>query len=111
MAENDRIDCGIHYVYLEVDEHQHGSYTCECEQTRMVNLVEVRGMSVTFIRYNSDTYEPIKGQRMMHQEQREKKLLEYALKHSPRESGAFSNILYVYYDECDTANPYWHELI
>lgn len=99
---------------MEVDEHQHQSYTCECEQTRMVNLVEVRGIPVTFIRYNPDVYEPIQGQRAVKLEQREKKLVEYvlyAMKHSPSESDMISNVLYLYYDECDTANPEWHQLI
>jgi hypothetical protein len=35
-----QLDCGTHYVYVEVDEHQHQSYACECEQVRMVNLVQ-----------------------------------------------------------------------
>ena len=58
---NDRpdfqIDCGDHFVYLEVDEHQHHTYACECEQVRMMNLIEVRGMPITFIRYNPDRYD------------------------------------------------------
>lgn len=83
-----QIDCETHFVYVEVDEHQHNSYVCECEQTRMINLVEARGMPVRFIRYNPDVYEPMKGQRKMKFEQREKKLIEYvkyAMSHPPQE--------------------------
>jgi hypothetical protein len=109
-----QIDCGSHFVYVEVDEHQHSSYACECEQTRMINLVEVRGMPVRFIRYNPDYYQPIKGQRALKQEQKEKKLVEYvvyAMKHTPQEDGIFANVLYLFYDEYDTSNQPWLKLI
>lgn len=109
-----QIECGSHFVYVEVDEHQHSSYACECEQTRMINLVEVRGMPVRFIRYNPDYYEPIKGQRALTQEQKEKKLVEYvvhAMKHTPQEDGIFANVLYLFYDEYDTSNQPWLKLI
>ena len=109
-----QIDCGSHFVYVEVDEHQHQSYACECEQTRMINLVEVRRIPVRFIRYNPDYYEPIKGQRTVKQEQREKKLIEYihyAIKHTPQEDNIFANVLYLFYDEYDTTNQQWLQLI
>ena len=109
-----QIDCGTHYVYIEVDEHQHDTYACECEQTRMVNLVEVRGMPVRWIRYNPDTYESQKGQRQVKIEQREKKLLEYvkwAMQHSPQEDGDISSVLYLFYDEYDTTKQPWMKLI
>ena len=109
-----QIDCGSHFVYVEVDEHQHQSYACECEQTRMINLVEVRRIPVRFIRYNPDYYKPIKGQRTLKQEQREKKLIEYihyAIKHTPQEDNVFANVLYLFYDEYDTTNQQWLKLI
>jgi hypothetical protein len=106
-----QIDCGTHYVYIEVDEHQHQSYACECEQGRMVNLVHVRGMPVRWIRYNPDVYEPAEGRRKVKQEQREKKLVEYtkwAIKHAPV---AMSDVLYLFYDGYDTKSQEWHTLI
>ena len=106
-------DCGTHFVYVEVDEHQHQSYACECEQIRMINLVEQRGMPVRFIRYNPDVYEPVKGQRIVKLEQREKKLVEYikyAMKHPPQDDGAFSNVLYLFYNEYDTTQQIWEIL-
>ena len=109
-----QIDCGTHFVYVEVDEHQHDTYACECEQTRMVNLVEVRGMPVRWIRYNPDTYESQKGQRQVKIEQREKKLLEYvkwAMQHSPQKDGDISSVLYLFYDEYDTTKQPWMKLI
>jgi hypothetical protein len=59
---------------------------CGREQIRMINLAEVRGMPVTFIRYNPDGYEPVSGQKSIKIEQREKKLGEwiiYAMDHPP----------------------------
>ncbi len=109
-----QIDCGTHFLYVEVDEHQHRSYACECEQTRMVNLVHVRGMPVKWIRYNPDTYEPVRGQRVWTREQREKKLMEYihyAMKHTPQEDGCMSHVLYLFYDEYDTKKQEWLRLL
>ena len=109
-----QIDCGTHYVYVEVDENQHKSYACECEQTRMINLVHVRGMPVTFIRYNPDVYDPAKGQRYASLQQREKKLVEYikhAMKNSPSNKDIVADVLYLYYDGHDNSEPVWHTLI
>ena len=67
----------------------------------MINLVNVRGAPVRFIRYNPDVYEPAKGQRRMNRLQREKKLMEwsqYAMEHSP---SVISDVLYLFYDEHD----------
>ena len=106
-------DCGTHFVYLEVDENQHRTYARECEQVRMINLVEVRGMPVRFIRYNPDAYNPLNGQCIVKQEQREKKLVEYvkyAINHPPQYDGGFSNVLYLFYDEYNTTEQLWHVL-
>ena len=106
-----QFECGTHLVYVEVDENQHQSYACECEQGRMINLVEQRGMPVRWIRYNPDVYEPMKGQRTIKLEQREKKLIEYtkwAMKNPP---DTISSVLYLFYDEYDTKNQEWHKLI
>jgi hypothetical protein len=108
-----QIDCGTHYVYIEVDENQHDSYTCECEQIRMINLIEVRGLPVRWIRYNPDTYKPIIGQSSVNLKTREMKLLEYvtyASKHSPQEDSDFSNVLYLFYDDYDITCNTWHKL-
>jgi hypothetical protein len=109
-----QIDCGTHFLYIEVDEHQHQSYLCECEQIRMINLVESRGMPVSFIRYNPDSYKVIKGQSIITCEKREKYLIEYikyAMEHSPLEYNAFANVLYLYYDYHDITNIEWNTLI
>jgi hypothetical protein len=53
-------DAGTYKVILEVDEDQHKSRPCECEQTRMVNITQGLFMSCLWIRYNPDEY---KGQK------------------------------------------------
>lgn len=77
----------------------------------MVNLVYVRGMPVRWIRYNPDVYEPTEGQRIVKQEQREKKLVEYtkwSMKHVP---DTMSTVLYLFYDGYDTRAQEWHTLL
>jgi hypothetical protein len=109
-----QFDCGTHFVYIEVDENQHRSYPCECEQTRMINLVEARGIPVRFIRYNPDSYQPIKGQTMIKNNAREKKLIEYikyAISHSPQEDNDFANVLYLFYDNYNVITQTWDKLI
>ena len=108
-----QFECGTHLVYVEVDENQHQSYACECEQGRMINLVEQRRVPVRWIRYNPDVYEPMKGQRKIKIEQREKKLIEYirwSIKNS-LEYGIISNVLYLFYDEYNTTKQEWFKLI
>lgn len=51
------IDCGTHIIIVEVDENQHNTYACKCEQTRMINVFQdFGGMPVVFICYNPDNY-------------------------------------------------------
>lgn len=53
------IDCGTHFIVIEVDEFQHRGhgYDCVCEQTRMINIYASLGTEkVVFIRYNPDTF-------------------------------------------------------
>lgn len=109
-----QIDCGTHFIYIKVDENQHQSYAYDCEQIRMINLVEVRGTPVSFIRYNPDVYEPLSGQQYVKLEKREKILIEhvkYSMKHSPIETGNVANVLYLFYDNYNTTNQLWEKLI
>ena len=52
------IDCISYFIIVEVDENQHRTYECRCEQARMINIVQDvgGGLPVTFIRYNPDRY-------------------------------------------------------
>ena len=46
-----------HICILEVDENQHNTYQCECEQSRMINITQdFGGIPVVWIRFNPDRY-------------------------------------------------------
>lgn len=51
-------------VILEVDEDQHNSRSCDCEQTRMVNITQALGFERTiWIRYNPDAFKGVNSRR------------------------------------------------
>lgn len=50
------IDNGKFQIVVEVDEHQHNSYPCDCEIGRMLMIHQDIGMTTIFIRYNPDNY-------------------------------------------------------
>jgi len=107
-----QIDCGTHFLYIEVDENQHQSYVHDCEQIRMINLVEVRGIPVRFIRYNPDYYKPYPKQKYIQIEEREKKLIEYikyAIINPP--NNCIADVIYLFYDEYDISTMQWITLI
>jgi len=54
-------DAVIDYLYfiliIEIDEHQHSSYSYECEMTRMIQLQQdYGGIPIIFVRFNPDNY-------------------------------------------------------
>ena len=107
-------DCGTHLVIVEVDENQHSHIPRECEQARMVNLAGVRGMPVTFIRYNPDKYDPAAGQTVASEPQRHTHLLKWlawARATPPPERGDVVSVLYLYYDGHDTQAPALQSLV
>ena len=96
-------DTGTHFVVLEVDENQHMSYSCDCEQQRMVNLSQAMGMPTAFVRYNPDGYKAPNGSRAARVREREDALCKW-MSHmmkpeaSPANRGSFCDVLYLYYD-------------
>jgi hypothetical protein len=53
-------DFGSHVVIVEVDEHQHDSYDCECHHRRIMEISkDVAHRPVVFIRFNPDAYERV----------------------------------------------------
>ena len=51
------IDFGHHVVIIEIDENQHESYDCSCENKRIMQLFQDIGMRpITFVRFNPDKY-------------------------------------------------------
>ena len=49
-------------IIVEVDENQHRSYSCLCEQARMIMLFQTfGGTQVIFVRYNPDSFKNNEG--------------------------------------------------
>ena len=55
-----KIDCGTHFIIVEIDEDQHRQYQESCEVARMVNITQAEGLPCVFIRYNPDVFR-VKG--------------------------------------------------
>ncbi len=90
----------MHYVVLEVDEDQHKSYACDCEQTRMINITQSCGGLRTFwIRYNPDSFTLPNGTKStITDHTREQHLIEwikYAMKRPPK---ALAEVVHLFYD-------------
>ena len=96
-------DAGTHFVVLEVDENQHMSYNCDCEQHRMINLSQAMGMPTVFVRYNPYGYKAPNGSKAARAREREDALCEWLTRMRKPESrranrGSFCDGLYLYYD-------------
>ena len=51
------IDLGHRVIIIEIDENQHGTYDCSCENKRLMQLFQDAGMRrMTFVRFNPDQY-------------------------------------------------------
>eukprot|EP00960_Hanusia_phi_P053850 762478-Hanusia_phi.AAC.1 len=94
------IDYTTHVVILEVDEFQHRSYACECEQSRMITITNAfGGIPVIWIRYNPDDF--IRNHKIVKMSDAEKRkiLQEYILKHTVSPPTNFAEVIYLFYDE------------
>ena len=59
------MDLGYHVLMVEVDENQHNSYDCSCENKRLMELAQDLGhRSMVVIRFNPDAYETLQGERV-----------------------------------------------
>lgn len=99
------IDCGSHLVIVEVDENQHDTYACSCEITRMINLAQIGGMPMTFVRFNPDVY--VSKRKCVPLNAR-LELLAKSLKTVMAESpvahhAAVLDVLYLFYDDYDSS--------
>lgn len=97
------IDRGFMVIILEVDENQHKSYNCLCEQTRMINLHQhYGGVPVLFVRYNPDEYIDKNGIHIKDLKKRESKLIDFLKGLMNRKEWAeFLSIKYLFYDGHD----------
>lgn len=51
------LDMGTHVIIVEIDENQHTSYTCICENKRLMELSQdLQHRPIVFIRFNPDEY-------------------------------------------------------
>ena len=98
-------DRGTYIIILEVDENQHQSYTCECEQARMINLFQdFGGLPVVFVRFNPDGYTDNNCIRHQYTKSRETRLLSTLnslMLHQPKD---FLSVIYLYYNGDDGIN-------
>jgi hypothetical protein len=99
-------DCGTHHVILDVDEDQHKTRPCECEQTRMVNITQGLGMPCLWVRYNPDDY---KGQtaaiRDRHRLEYLVKFLQGRLNDAPQDNTQFLRVCHLFFDDFKITNP------
>jgi len=59
------LDFASMILILEVDENQHHSYSCECEEKRMTSLKQdFKDIPLVFIRYNPDDYKNEAGEKI-----------------------------------------------
>jgi len=97
-------DANTHKIVVEVDEQQHNSYNCECEQVRMAQVTQAIGMPTIFIRYNPDKYKvnnvTIKTSKINRQNTLLKTI--YELKFlQPKNTREFLRVCYLYFDDFD----------
>ena len=58
------LDLSSHAIIIEVDENQHTSYDCTCDNKRLMELsADLKHKPLTFIRFNPDSYLDISGSR------------------------------------------------
>lgn len=51
------IDISNHVIVIEIDENQHDTYDCSCENKRLMELfIDAGSRNMTFIRFNPDDY-------------------------------------------------------
>jgi hypothetical protein len=96
-------DFSTHICILDIDENQHKSYTCECEQARMINLTQdYGGIPVVWIRFNPDSYVDKLGKKFVSNYNNRipvlVKMLNSIKLHRPK---TLSSAVYLYYDDFD----------
>lgn len=100
-------DAEDYVVCVEVDEDQHRTYACACEQARIFEIAQAYGgRRVVFIRYNPDGFRDKNGKSArVAQGTRKKRLINLIRSirlHPPTK--AFITIFYLFYDGDDGIN-------
>jgi hypothetical protein len=84
-----------------VDEEQHFSRPCDCEQIRMVNITYALGKACVFIRYNPDKYKDVDTGKKIEGESFTKRMerLAYYVKYYQNYYPEYTTIaIYLYFD-------------
>ncbi len=90
-----------HNVILEVDEYQHRSYNCLCEQVRMINITQAFGGTPIFwIRYCPHEFIPANSfaKSTISKTKREAHLLEWLQLAFKRDMHHLAEVVYLFYD-------------
>ena len=98
-------DCESYKLILEVDEDQHKTRLCECEQTRMVNVTQGLGMPCLWIRYNPDEF---KGQKSSLREYQRLEFLVKTIKsqllNPPKTKKEYLRVIHLFFDNFKISN-------
>lgn len=88
-------------IIIEVDEDQHKSYPCECEQIRMINLSQgFGGMPVFWIRFNPDGFKTDQKSMKVSQLKKQQHLLDWLKFSFQKEMIHLAEVIYLFYDGC-----------
>jgi hypothetical protein len=107
------IDCGTHFIVIEVDENQHRYHNNECEKIRMLEILQSFGIPVIFIRYNPDKYIMDKFEKELKRKDREKILIECIDKCKKNEptTEEYLRVIYLFYDNYKIDKTYELQVI
>ncbi len=113
----DRVyDLGDRIIIIECDENQHKNRSCECEQTRMINIGQTfGGTPIYFLRWNPDDYSPENEKKDPEIISKRYSLLGDLIRDIKNNNYSLPNALisaiYLYYDGWSTLNKEkWHIL-
>lgn len=101
-----------HYMVIEIDEfqHKHGNdYASDCENKRMLEIMQSLCYPTIFIRYNPDGYIPVGNQNVSVETNRPRilrKYLDICAKLKPTEKEGNLTVLHLFYDGYDSEKQY-----
>ncbi len=97
------IDYPMFKIVVEVDENQHKSYACECEQVRMIQIHQsFGGTPVIFVRYNPDEFSTNGKKCEVTEGTRRKVLIDLLQQYrNVKEWTTPLSVIYLFYDDYD----------
>ena len=109
-------EAASHFIVVEVDEDQHKSRACECEQARMVNISQSFGMPTIFLRYNPDNYRVNKVPKHVTKATRHKTLVSWlcklmVLEPEELQEHGFLSVLHLYFDDFNPRKVQWETIL